>query len=268
MSIALYEDRASVYDRIYSSKDYQAESTRLYRIARRALGRRPGSWLDVACGTGRHLEAFRRLVTDVAGVDRSASMLRLARRRLGPGVRLARGDMRRFNLGRSFDVVSCLFSSIGYLLTPSERAAALATFHRHLPPGGVLLIEGWVLPERWKGRHTSLQTHESDEAKVARLGSTWREGSISVLEMDYLVGGPGRRVQHFRERHRMALVSAADMLRQLRAGGFRARALFPGRDRSRALYLAVRSGAPPLSGAHPRGAGGSGRPRGTNSKAF
>jgi SAM-dependent methyltransferase len=268
VSIALYETRASIYDSIYASKDYRGEAVRWHRLARRALGRAPRSLLDVACGTGRHLEEFRRLVGDVAGIDRSATMLRLARRRLGRGVRLVRGDMRSFDLGRSFDVVTCLFSAFGYLTTPADRAAALAAFHRHLAPGGVLLVEGWVLPARWKDGHVSLQTHDSEEVKVARVGSTRRQGSISVLEMDYLVGRPGRRVEHFREQHRMALVGSGEVLLALRAAGFRGRALFPGRDRSRALYLGVRSREPPLSGARRGGARSPRRPRRASSKAF
>src|SRR5262249_38407156 len=143
----LYRELARFYDRIYASKPYAAEIRELLALARRALGRRPRSLLDVACGTGRHLAEVGPGI-DRAGVDRSAAMLREARTRLGPGVELRQGDLRRFDLGRTFDVVTCLFSAIGYLPTRIDRDRALARFYAHLNPGGVAFVEGWVLPDR------------------------------------------------------------------------------------------------------------------------
>ena len=66
------------------------------------------SLLDVACGTGKHLEHLQHHYR-VAGVDISPAMLDVARRRL-PGVPLHVGDMVDFELGRTFDVVTCLES--------------------------------------------------------------------------------------------------------------------------------------------------------------
>jgi SAM-dependent methyltransferase len=240
--IALYGRRAELYDKVYSAKGYVTETRQLVRLARKLLRRDPRSLLDVACGTGRHLESFRRLVPDVAGVDRSPEMLRLARRRLGPGVPLTRADMRRFHLGRTFDMVVCLFSAIGYLLGPRARAEALRRFHEHLAPGGVLLIEGWVLPSRWKDRHVALQTYAGPEATLARLSTSTRRGRRTTLRMDYLVHTPGGGVDRFQEDHRMEMVPSAEMLAAMRAAGFRARARPSDASRSRALYVGVRRG--------------------------
>ncbi len=143
-SSPMYRDLAVYYDRIYSKKPYRAQTAVLVRLARR-FGRSGGRrWLDVACGTGRHLEYLRREF-EVTGVDLSGTMLRLARRRL-PGVRLVRADMRSFALGERFDVVSCLFSAIGYLRNEREIRQAFRAFASHLLPGGVLLIEPWIAP--------------------------------------------------------------------------------------------------------------------------
>ena len=42
------------------------------------------------------------------------------------------GDMRTFNLGRQFDVVTCLFRSIGYMQTPIDLLHALVNMAGHL----------------------------------------------------------------------------------------------------------------------------------------
>ena len=118
----VYEKSARYYDILYSGKDYAGEVARLLSI----LGVEPGekrlSLLDVACGTGLHLEHLRNHFR-VEGLAISPEQLEAARERC-PDVAFHIGDMTDFNLGRRFDVVTCLFSSIGYVKTlPNLRSA-------------------------------------------------------------------------------------------------------------------------------------------------
>lgn len=236
----LYGGLAGYYDQIYHVKDYSKEARELLRLARRYMKRRPTSLLDVGCGTGLHLAEFRRTLSRVAGVDLSPQMLAVARRRLGRGVRLVRGDMRRFSLDAQFDVVTCLFSAIGYMQTRRDRDLATANFYRHLTPGGVALVEGWVLPERWRGTSVDLVSYEDRDTRVARVASAWREGDHSAVEFQWLVAKRGKRIRHFAEIERNPLVKAEDMLGSFRRAGFQARALLTGQYRARGLYVGVR----------------------------
>lgn len=235
----LYRELAGYYDRIYHSKDYRGEARAILRLARRYLKRRPRTLLDVGCGTGRHLAEFARTLT-VAGVDQSPAMLRVARQRLGPQVRLVRGDMRSFSLPSRFDVLTCLFSAVAYLESREDRDRAFANFYRHLVPGGVAIVEGWVLPSQWRGSGISLDTYEDRDTKVARMAVSSRDGDHSILEFQYLIGERGKRIRHFAESQRNPLVEAPDMLGSFRRAGFRARILRGGRYRDRGLYVAVR----------------------------
>lgn len=236
---ALYHSLARFYDRIYAGREYRAEANELLEIARRTTSRRPRTLLDVACGTGAHLSHVRNRVA-VAGVDSSPSMLAVARRRLGRAVPLRLGDMRSFDLRRRFDVVTCMFSAIAYLPTSRDRVRAFRNFYRHLVPGGVALVEGWILPHRWKGRLVSLMTYAGPEAKVARMSASSRHGNWSHIDMEYLIGEPGKPIVHVRESHDNPLVTAAAMLRDLRRAGFHARVVLSGRYRDRGLYVAQR----------------------------
>jgi SAM-dependent methyltransferase len=238
----LYGHLATVYDRIYGSKSYREESAEVHaidRATRRGQGR---SLLDVGCGTGRHLDEFRRWYPDVAGVDLSPAMLGVARARLGPRVPLTVGDMRSFDLGRRFDTIVCLFSGFGYLLSRGDRDRALRTFRRHLTPGGVVLVEGWILPDRWRDGSSHLQIYDGSDLKVARLTSSSRRGSRSVLDMQYLVAEPGKAVRHYKEVHRNALIPAEETLGSFRRAGLRATVRRAGRWRGRGLFVGV---APP-----------------------
>ena len=116
--MSVFTKSAAFYDALYSWKDYQGEVEKLTAVIR---SRVPDArtLLDVACGTGRHLE----LLSDgyrVEGLDLDAQLLAVARERL-PSVPLHSGDMRDFELGRRFDVVTCLFSSIGYFRDVHRR---------------------------------------------------------------------------------------------------------------------------------------------------
>jgi SAM-dependent methyltransferase len=236
---AMYDQLAQYYDRIYAWKDYGKETRQLARIVRKSLGSPGKTLLDVGCGTGRHLELFRREYT-VAGVDVSRAMLSIARHRLGRGVPLTQGDMRTFNLGRRFDVVVCLFSAIGYMNRKTDRNRAIANIFRHVSPGGVALVEGWVRPSRWRGDGISLDTYDGPECKIARVTHAFRRGDVSGLDIQYLIAEPKKPVRHIAEKDRKTLVEPKDMLDSFRRAGFHARVILSGPYRNRGLYVGVR----------------------------
>ncbi len=130
----MFHGTAHVYDLLYEAagKDYAGESAELHALIQ---ARAPGaaSLLDVACGTGAHLVHLRRWY-EAVGVDVDPGMLAQARRRL-PDIEFIEDDMRSFRLSRRFDVVSCLFSSIGYLGSVDDLDQALLTMVSHLRPG-------------------------------------------------------------------------------------------------------------------------------------
>ena len=216
-SSAMYGRLARYYDLVYASKDYAREVRELRALVHR-YGRRPAHrWLDVACGTGRHLELLRRYY-DVTGVDLSPPMLRVARRRL-PGVRLLRGDMESIHLGERFDVVSCLFSAIGYLRTRRALARAFAAFVEHLEPGGVLLSDPWIEPSRFLPGHVSIDVERTDRTQIARASDSYRRGGLTHLRFQYLIAERGRRVMYRRETETLRLTSRAEFLRLVRSRG-------------------------------------------------
>ena len=82
----MYDKIARFYDSIYSWKDYKAEVDVLVGHIRERVPR-ASTLLDVACGTGRHLELLKDRF-DVEGLDASAQMLEVARSRQGDTSRL------------------------------------------------------------------------------------------------------------------------------------------------------------------------------------
>lgn len=138
---------AKYYDMIYSFKDYRGEAEKLAKIVQEKGSLSGRRLLDVACGSGHHMEYLKGWF-DVEGLDLAPELLELARERL-PDVPFHQADMADFALDRQFDAITCLFSSIGYLKTLERVRQAVGCWARHLAPGGVLLIEPWFTPENW-----------------------------------------------------------------------------------------------------------------------
>ncbi len=234
---APYRGAAAAYDVVHASKPYAAEAREIRALARRYAVRPPETLLDVACGSGRHLEQFARWF-DCTGLDSSAAMLARARSRV-PTATLVRGDLERFNLGRKFDVITCLFSAIGYVRTRRGLERALGRLSRHLSPGGVVVVEPWLTPGVYRTGRTDAVLARGDGLTVLRMNSCERRRGRSVLDFHYLVGAGGR-VHYFRERHDLGLFDRRTMEGAFRHAGLRPVHLSRGLS-GRGLYVATPS---------------------------
>jgi SAM-dependent methyltransferase len=232
----VFSRTARIYDAIYSFKDYAEEATSVHELVQ---ARKPGAatLLDVACGTGAHLAELRRWYR-CQGLDLDRELLAVARERLPASVELHEGDMRDFELGRRFDAVTCLFSSIGYVRDAKELTSAVGAMARHLEPGGVLVVEPWLSPDRIRLPHVGAAFVDEPELKVARIGTVEVEGDRSVMEMHYLVGTP-ERVEHLTERHELMLFTDEEMLGAFGAAGLEVEHDAEGGPMGRGLYVAV-----------------------------
>src|SRR6476620_1453307 len=109
----MFTKSARIYDALYAWKDYAVEAQRLRDIIQGRGLSDGATLLDVACGTGAHIAHLKQYYL-VEGLDLDPVLLEVARER-NPEIVFHQGDMAHFKLGRRFDVVTCLFSSIGYV---------------------------------------------------------------------------------------------------------------------------------------------------------
>ena len=233
----MFTKSAAFYDALYSWKDYPAEVEKIRSII---ASRAPGAetLLDVACGTGLHLSLLRDSFR-IEGVDLDPGLMEIARERL-PDVPFHLGDMRTFNLGRQFDVVTCLFSSIGYMTTIEDVLHALANMAGHLAPDGVMLVEPWMSPDGFDPNHKPRPLiAEGDGFTVVRMNDSRVDGRLSTMRFHYLVGRPGK-VDHFTEDHVLGLFTVDEMAAAFAAAGLTAE-LDPEGLMGRGLWIARHS---------------------------
>jgi SAM-dependent methyltransferase len=224
------------YDAIYSWKDYARESERLQLLLERHAQRSIRTLLDVVCGTGQHLAYLKRHYT-VEGLDLDPEMLTVARERC-PDVSFNSGDMRVFDLGRRFDAVVCLFSSIAYCRSPAELAQAIGRMATHTNPGGLVIVEPFLPPEKFKPGHLGAVFVDRPDLKIARINTSAVEDHTAVMVFHYLIGSAGD-VQHFTERHAMSLFSDQHYLDAFARAGLRATYDSDGLM-GRGLYIGIR----------------------------
>ncbi|KAB2340337.1 class I SAM-dependent methyltransferase [Actinomadura rudentiformis] len=207
----MYEaEDAEIYDLVHEGrgKDYAAESKTVIELI---LDNKPGaaSLLDVACGTAGHLACFAEQFTEVEGLDVSEDMLVTARKR-APGARFHLGDMRDFDLGRTFDAVTCLFASVGHMRSTGELAAALRTFARHTAPGGVVVVDPWWFPETFIPGYIAADVVEAAGRTVARISHSSVEGDATRMDVHYLVADIESGIRHIAESTLITLFTRAE----------------------------------------------------------
>jgi ubiquinone/menaquinone biosynthesis C-methylase UbiE len=239
MKYLLYNKLSPYYDLIYAAKDYEGEAryqVQLIERYKRSSGR---DFLEIACGTGRYLEFFARDFT-CTGLDLNPAMLRIARRRVKQA-RLVQGDMLTMKLGKQFDVVACLFSSIGYVRGSRNLRKAIRNFADHLKPGGVMLISPWISKEDFNVGMPYLDTYESKDIKIARaVVSRLKSRDVSLINFNWMIAEKNKPVRHVDDDvHELTMHSTEEFMAAMCEAGLRGR-LIRGRKAGRGLYVGVK----------------------------
>lgn len=212
----MYKESAHLYDIIYQNqgKDYAAEARRIHELAQRYKKSTGDDLLDVACGTGLHA-GYLKEYFQVEGVDLDEAMLKVARER-HPELPFHHGDMRTFAPDREFDVVTCLFSAIGYMQDTAQLQQAIGNMGKMLKPGGVMLVEPWFTPDVWKTGTVHTVSVDQPDLKIVRMNVSERKDNLSFFTFHFLVG-TSKGVEHFTEYHELALFTHEEYLDSFRA---------------------------------------------------
>lgn len=212
----MFTKSARFYDAMYSFKDYAKEAQEVHEAIQAHLRSDGKTLVDVACGTGKHLHEFMNWY-EVYGVDLDPDLLGIASRTI-PGERLQEDDMRTFNLGFEADVVTCLFSSIGYMTSKSDLQKAVSNMAQHVKPGGVLIVEPWLYKEHYHAPHLHMLTVDDDDLKIARISQGSRRDDISIIDFQYLIVTQDEVVRES-ERHELGLFEQSDYQHAMEQAG-------------------------------------------------
>lgn len=222
--MAVYRAFAEVYGR----GGYPAFSARVARLLPKVLRRfraRPRTVLDLACGEGTFGVAMAKRGYEVVGADLSPDMIRLARRRardVGVPVRFRERDMRDLRFRAEFDLVTCWYDSLNYLLTPQDLRRTFAGVSRSLKEGGLFIFDmntEFALSVLWQRNPWNVQQDRPETFEVHRPSWDANRRIASLRVTAFVRRGP--RWARVDEVHRERAYSLPDIRECLRRAGLR-----------------------------------------------
>jgi SAM-dependent methyltransferase len=169
----LYHDFAEVYHQ----GPYTAFSIQVAEIFPKIWQKydiHPHTLLDIACGEGSFAVQMALAGIRVTGVDQSPAMLRIARSHsleFGVEINWIERDMRHLEFPPSFDLVTCIFDSLNYLLQPEDLLMTFRGVHHALHPNSFFIFDMntiYGLSVLWQQAACSIQQDKEGILEIHR----------------------------------------------------------------------------------------------------
>jgi SAM-dependent methyltransferase len=234
---------AGLYDHVGLYRD--RPDLEFYLEAAREAGSRV---LELGSGTGRVLIPTARAGIAITGLERSPSMLAVCRQRLlgepdpvRARVELVEGDMRRFDLGRTFNLVTIPFRAFQHLVSVEDQLACLGSIRRHLVPGGTLILDLFNPSLEALMRPVGVEAEDIPEtllpdgrrlSRTSRIVSQDRATQANQVELIYHVTHPGGGTERLVHSFTMRYLFRYEAEHLLVRAGFEITTLYGGYDRS------------------------------------
>jgi ubiquinone/menaquinone biosynthesis C-methylase UbiE len=234
--MAMYRGFAGIYAR----GEYPGFSQRMGEYlpgVLKELGVSPRRLLDLACGEGTFAVAAAGLGCRVTGIDISEDMLAVARARArgaGVDVEFVRGDMRALPFTRVFELVTCWYDSLNYLLEPQELKQAFEGAAGALTGGGLLIFDMNTihgLAVNWRENPCYVQNDSEDIFEVHRQEYDF-ESRLATMQITGFARN-GDTWSKVEEKHQERGYSQQEIRQALNEAGFEVLAAWGSlRDRS------------------------------------
>ena len=201
----MFKDSAKYYDVLKSYKNYQEESRQIKQIINE-YHVNANSILHLACGSAEH-DRYLKNIYNVDGLDLNQDFVQLAKKK-NPNGSYFVGDMTDFSLNQKYDVIICVYGSVGYAKTLEQLNSMFTCCKNHLNKDGLFIIEPWYNKENWKTDFIHKKYFETEEVSICRMAKGNENGSILF---HYLVAD-GDQVQYFTEEYSFGLFSQSDLI--------------------------------------------------------
>jgi ubiquinone/menaquinone biosynthesis C-methylase UbiE len=188
------------------------------------LGLSPKKWLDIACGEGSLAVTMAERGCRMIGIDRSPQMIDLAKGRAataGVKVDFRVEDMRSLPFEGDFDLVTCFFDSLNYMLTVRDLQDAFKGAFRALRPGGFYIFDMntiYGLAVDWMRQQTYIQNETDDFLELHQQDFDY-ENQVASMHIT-VFRKEGEHWTRFDETHRERGYPIADIQFLLNKAGF------------------------------------------------
>lgn len=205
------------YDCMFDGESFQqaAEDTsQLLKLINSPVS----SVLDLACGPGRHVLGFSAQGLTVTGVDLSAYLLNRAALEIESReltATLVHADLLDYKPSEQFDLITNLFSSLGYYENPDDNQKVLNNAYQWLKPAGHLVID--VFSKEQAALHMEpVHCTEYDNGDV-RFERPILVDNMNVYANEWILV---RDSQAYRWQYQHFIYSAQELQDRLKIAGF------------------------------------------------
>jgi ubiquinone/menaquinone biosynthesis C-methylase UbiE len=183
----MYEKFAYFYSK-GSYPQYSEKMAELLPSVLERFGVKPQTILDLACGEGSFAVAMAKKGVQVTGIDISPHMLQFAKehaKKENVTVEFLLQDMRSLPFEERFDLVTCWYDSLNYLLELEDLEKTFAGVYRVLKRSGLFIFDTntiYGLAVNWQRHPCNVEQDTSELFEIHRSNYDF-EKNIATLRI-------------------------------------------------------------------------------------
>ena len=222
--MTIYDGFAPIYQRgqYLRFSELLAESVLPEYLAEMGIEAR--DLLDIACGEGSYAVAMSKRGYKATGIDQSHRMIDLAQKRSKAEhapVNFLVEDMRSITFFDSFDLVTCFFDSLNYMLTIKDLQEVFKNTYQALRPGGYFIFDMntiYGLAVNWMQEKTYIHNEADDFIEIHQQSYDYENQVATMLVTIFIQRG--HLWERIEETHRERGYPIADIQFLLSEAGF------------------------------------------------
>jgi len=229
-----YRQAAKFYDLFGSKNDQEFYKGLALQSGKKAL--------ELGVGTARVALSLARAGVTVVGIDNSVHMLRVAKEKLtkeSESVRrrliLKKGDMRNFELSRSFPFIYIPASTFDHNLTVEDRKKTLNCICKHLKKNGTFAFDLEQAAPDKPEKSWWIDRKETEDGKMVVRSIFTRKNTLRhtlSLDLFYDVYKNGKLLERYHEYGEVATISNDEIVGLLEETGFKVVSIYGDFDKS------------------------------------
>ena len=181
------EAYAKYYNLLYKDKNYFEEYTYIREILKKH-GASGKNILDIGCGTGKHLNFFKKDSFCVSGVDMSENMISEAKKYLQQEENLICAKASEFQFDKKFDTIVSLFHVMSYQTKNKELEFFFKNVSEHLTEDGLFVFDFWYGPAVLSDPPVvRIKRLEDDDTKITRITEPTMRYNENIVDIHFEV---------------------------------------------------------------------------------
>jgi SAM-dependent methyltransferase len=211
------------YDLLYKDKDYEKETSFIVKQLH-DLKKTNGKILEIGCGTGRHAELLVRNGYSVHGIDVSAQMIEMAKKREGENLVFEKKSIDEVQGDEQYDIIISLFHVVSYFHTNEAQDQLFKKISKLIKKDGVVLFDYWygpgVLTDKPSVRKKIVSSEEMEIVRVSTPAMHINENMVDV-HFDLLVKDKKNHTEkNMKELHKMRYLFLPEIVSRLDLNDF------------------------------------------------